>query len=221
MGGIATNRDAETSLSGLFAAGECACVSVHGANRLGGNSLLETLVFGARAGRKAVQRVEVEKPHANRAAFRGQLKAFQSGLKEVFGRKGEEPCFHLRDEMRAMMTSHVGIFRRESDLLAAREKVRELKERVRRVGLKQKTLAFNHELIQYLEVEGMIHLSEVIVEGALARKESRGSHFRLDYPDRDDEHWLRHTMAFKTTDGLRIEYKDVAITSHPPKERTY
>ncbi len=221
MGGIATNRDCETSLSGLFAAGECACVSVHGANRLGGNSLLETLVFGARAGRKAAQRIEVEKPDSNRALFHGQLKAFQSGLEELLGRKGEEPCSQLRDEMNALMTSHVGIFRKESDLLAAREKVRELRERVRRVGLKQKTLAFNHELIQYLEVEGMLHLSEVIVEGALARKESRGSHFRLDHPDRDDEHWLRHTMAFETTDGLRIEYKDVAITSHPPKERTY
>jgi len=221
MGGIATNRDGETSLSGLFAAGECACVSVHGANRLGGNSLLETLVFGARAGRKAAQRVEVEKPHSNRTPFQGQLRAFQSGLEEVFGRKGDEPCFHLRDEMKAMMTSHAGIFRKESDLLAAREKVRELKEKVRRVGLKQKTLAFNHELIQYLEVEGMLHLSEVIVEGALARKESRGSHFRLDYPDRNDEHWLRHTMAFKKTDGLRIDYKNVAITSHPPKERIY
>ncbi len=221
MGGIATNRDCETSLSGLFAAGECACVSVHGANRLGGNSLLETLVFGARAGRKATQRIEVEKPDSNRALFHGQLKAFQSGLEELLGRKGEEPCSQLRDEMNALMTSHVGIFRKESDLLAAREKVRELRERVRRVGLKQKTLAFNHELIQYLEVEGMLHLSEVIVEGALARKESRGSHFRLDHPDRDDEHWLRHTMAFETTDGLRIEYKDVAITSHPPKERTY
>jgi len=182
---------------------------------------LETLVFGARAGRKAAQRLEVEKPHSNRATFHGQLSAFQSNLEEVFARKGKEPCFRLRDEMKAMMTSHVGIFRKESDLLAAREKVRELKKRVRSVGLKQKTLAFNHELILYLEVEGMLHLVEVIVEGALARKESRGAHFRLDYPNRDDEHWLRHTMAFKTTDGLRIDYKDVAITSHPPKERIY
>ncbi|MFQ6078321.1 MAG: FAD-dependent oxidoreductase [Thermodesulfobacteriota bacterium] len=221
MGGIATNLDGETSLPGLFAAGECACVSVHGANRLGGNSLLETLVFGARAGRKAAQRVEVEKPHLNRAPLHDQLRAFQSGLEKLFARKGEEPCFHLRDEMKAMMTFHVGIFRKESDLLAAREKGRELRERVRKVGLKQKTLAFNHELIQYLEVEGMLRLSEVIVEGALARKESRGSHFRLDYPDRDDEHWLRHTMAFETTDGMRIDYEDVTITSHPPKERIY
>ncbi len=221
MGGIATNRDGETSLPGLFAAGECACVSVHGANRLGGNSLLETLVFGARAGKKAAQRVEVEKHRLNRALFQDHLRTFQSGLEELLERKGGEPPFHLRDEMKAMITSHVGIFRTESELLSAREKVRELKERIKRVGLKQKTLAFNHELGQYLELEGMLHLSEVIVEGALARKESRGSHFRLDYPDRDDEQLLRHTMAFKTPHGLRIDYKDVTITSHPPKERTY
>ena len=221
MGGIPTNSDGETSLSGLFAAGECACVSVHGANRLGGNSLLETLVFGTRAGKKAAQMVETEKHHVGKALFQDQLRAFQSGLEEIFGRKRGEPCFHLRDEMKAIMTPHVGIFRKKSDLLSAREKVRELKERIKRVGLKQKTLAFNHELVQYLELEGMLHLSEVIVEGALARKESRGSHFRLDYPDRDDEHWLRHTMASKTTEGLRVDYKDVVITSHPPKERTY
>lgn len=221
MGGIPTNSDGETSLSGLFAAGECACVSVHGANRLGGNSLLETLVFGTRAGKKAAQMVETEKHHVGKALFQDQLRAFQSGLEQIFGRKRGEPCFHLRDEMKAIMTPHVGIFRKKSDLLSAREKVRELKERIKRVGLKQKTLAFNHELVQYLELEGMLHLSEVIVEGALARKESRGSHFRLDYPDRDDEHWLRHTMASKTTEGLRVDYKDVVITSHPPKERTY
>jgi succinate dehydrogenase / fumarate reductase flavoprotein subunit len=123
--------------------------------------------------------------------------------------------------MRSMMTSHVGIFRGESDLVFAREKVRELKERIRRVGLNRKTLAFNHELVHYLALEGMLHLAEVIVEGALGRRESRGSHFRLDYPARDDEHWLRHTMASKTKEGLKLNYKDVTITSHPPKERVY
>ena len=97
----------------------------------------------------------------------------------------------------------------------------EFKGRVRRVGLKQKPLAFNYQLVRYLELEGMLHLAEVIVEGALARKESRGSHFRLDYPHRDDARWLRHTMAFKTPEGLRLDYKDAVITSHPPGERIY
>ena len=221
MGGIATNIDGETSLPGLFAAGECACVSVHGANRLGGNSLLETLVFGTRAGRKAAQRAERLKSSFNKTGFQEHLRAFQSGLEKIFGRRIEEPCFRLRDEMKAFMTSKAGIFRKESDLLSAKGKIRGLKERLGQIGIKQKGLAFNYELIQYLELEGMLHLAEVIIEGALVRKESRGSHFRLDCPNRDDEHWLCHTIAHKTLDGPRLEYKGVTITSYPPKERTY
>lgn len=142
-------------------------------------------------------------------------------MEKVFERKGEEPCFLLRDEIKALMTSQVGIFRKESDLLTARKGVKELKERLKKVDIKQRSLTFNYELVKYLELEGMLQLAEVIVEGALARKESRGSHFRLDYPDRDDEHWLRHTLAFKTLDGPRLEYKDVTITSYPPQKRTY
>ncbi len=221
MGGIPTNVDGETSLFGLFAAGECACVSVHGANRLGGNSLLETLVFGARAGRKVIERVEAEKKSFNKTVFQERLRAFQSGLEGIFERKREEPGFLIRDEMKALMTSQVGIFRKESALLAAKEKIKELKKRFLRIGLKQRDLAFNNEFIQYCELEGMIHLAEVIVEGAVARKESRGSHFRVDFPNRDDEHWLRHTMAFKTAEGVKLDYKEVTITSYPPKERTY
>ena len=221
MGGIPTNVDGETPLPGLFAAGECACVSVHGANRLGGNSLLETLVFGARAGRKAAEKVGTEKFSLSEKAFKGRLEVFQSGLATIVGREREEPCFRLRDELKTLMTSLVGIFRIESNLLTARDKVRELMERLKKVGIKQGSLAFNHELVQYLELEGMLHLAEMIVEGALARKESRGSHFRLDYPDRDDEHWLRHTMAYKTMEGTTLDYKDVNITSYPPQKRTY
>jgi succinate dehydrogenase / fumarate reductase flavoprotein subunit len=221
MGGIPTNADGETELPGLFAAGECACVSVHGANRLGGNSLLETLVFGERAGRKAAEQAGKEKKIPEEMIFRERLGAFQSRLDGIFGRKGEEPSFLIRDEMKAMMTSRVGIFREESGLLAARGKIQELKKRFLKTGLKQKGLAFNNELVQHWELEGMLHLAEAIVEGALARKESRGSHFRADYPKRDDEHWLRHTLAFKTEEGVRLDYKKVSITSYPPKERTY
>jgi succinate dehydrogenase / fumarate reductase, flavoprotein subunit len=221
MGGIDTNVDGETSLSGLFAAGECACVSVHGANRLGGNSLLDTLVFGARAGKKASQTVETEKQNLGTNIFQDRLKRCQTRLGEIIERKGEEPCFLIRDEMKALMTSHAGIFRKEEDLVAARDKIRDLKKRLGKVGIKQKGLAFNHELVQYLDLEGMVQLAEVIVEGALARKESRGSHFRLDYPDRDDANWLRHTLALQTPEGPKLSYKDVKITSYPPKERTY
>ncbi len=221
MGGIPTNVDGETQLHGLFAAGECACVSVHGANRLGGNSLLETLVFGERAGKKAAEQVGKEREIPDKTVFQNHLRAFQSGLKEIFERKKEESSFLIRDEMKALMTSQVGIFREESALLAAREKIKELKKRFLKIGLKQKDLAFNNEFIQYWELEGMLQVAEAIVEGALARKESRGSHFRADYPNRDDEHWLRHTLAFKTAEGVKLDHKKVTITSYPPKERTY
>ncbi len=221
MGGIPTNVDGETQLPGLFAAGECACVSVHGANRLGGNSLLDALVFGERAGRKAAEQVDKAREIPDKAAFENHLREFQSGLKEIFDRKTEETSFAIRDEMKAVMTSQVGIFRNEPALLTAKEKIKELKQRLLRVGLKQKDLAFNHEFIQYWDLEGMLHLAETIAEGALARKESRGSHFRVDFPNRDDEHWLRHTLAFKTTEGVKLDYKEVTITSYPPKKRTY
>jgi succinate dehydrogenase / fumarate reductase flavoprotein subunit len=221
MGGIPTNVDGETQLPGLFAAGECACVSVHGANRLGGNSLLETLVFGERAGKKAAEQVDKEREIPHEIVFQNHLRAFQSGLKEIFERKKEESSFLIRDEMKALMTSQVGIFRKESALLASKEKIKELKKRFLKIGLNQKDLPFNNEFIQYWELEGMLQVAETIVEGALARKESRGSHFRVDYPNRDDEHWLRHTLAFKTAEGVKLDYKKVTITSYPPKERTY
>jgi succinate dehydrogenase / fumarate reductase flavoprotein subunit len=221
MGGIPTNADGETQLPGLFAAGECACVSVHGANRLGGNSLLETLVFGERAGRRAAEQVDKEGEILDKTVFQNHLREFQSVLGEIFERKIEEPSFRIRDEMKAVMTSQVGIFRNEPALLSAKGKIKELKKRFLRIGVKQRDLAFNHEFIQYSDLEGMLHVSEAIVEGALVRKESRGSHFRVDFPKRDDEHWLRHTLAFKTAEGVKLNYKDVTITSYPPKERTY
>jgi succinate dehydrogenase / fumarate reductase, flavoprotein subunit len=221
MGGIDTNLDGETSLPGLYAAGECACVSVHGANRLGGNSLLETIVFGARAGKKVSQDDGKEKRPPNQSIFQENLKAIHSKLEGLFERPREEPCFRLRDELKTLMTSQVGIFRKESDLLSAKKKIKELKERLNHVGVKQKDIGFNYEFIQYLELEGMLHVAEVIVEGALARKESRGSHFRLDHPHRGDEHWLRHTLAYKTPEGPKLDYKEVTITSYPPKERNY
>jgi succinate dehydrogenase/fumarate reductase flavoprotein subunit len=123
--------------------------------------------------------------------------------------------------MKALMTSQVGIFRKEPALLASKEKIKELKKRFLRIGLNQKDLAFNNEFIQYWELEGMLQVAETIVEGALARNESRGSHFRVDYPNRNDEHWLRHTLAYKTPEGVKLDYKEVTITSYPPKERTY
>jgi succinate dehydrogenase / fumarate reductase flavoprotein subunit len=221
MGGIATNIDGKTRLPGLFAAGECGCVSVHGANRLGGNSLLDTVVIGARAGNRAACEVAEERRNVLKSIFEEGLEQLQSTLQKILDRDVKVPSFLLRDEIRSTMMTQVGIFRKESGLILARSKIRELKERLKGVGVKQKTLAFNNELVQYLELEGMLHVAEVIVEGALARKESRGSHFRIDFPNRDDEYWLRHTLAYRTHGGLRLEYKPVTITKYPPMERVY
>ena len=221
MGGIPTNADGETPLPGLYAAGECACVSVHGANRLGGNSLLETLVFGEKAGKRAALDVNGKKEAFNPMAFQKKSDEFHSSFRELFSRKKGEFCFRLRDNLKTVMTHQVGIFRKESDLFSARERIRELKQGLVQISIQQKGLILNNEWIQFLELEGMLHVAETIVEGALARKESRGSHFRIDYPKRDDEHWLRHTLAFKTSEGVRLDYKQVTITNYPPKERTY
>src|SRR5512136_342675 len=198
MGGVDVDIAGRSGLPGVYAAGECACVSVHGANRLGGNSLLETVVFGSRAGKKAAQTAWVEKDGPKPALFQKHFMAFQSELEKIFNRKRSESYFQLRDEMKSLMTYQVGIFREEPQMKMAREKIIELKKRLLNVGVKQRDLAFNYEFIRYWELEGMLHLAEVIVEGALARKESRGSHFRMDYPHRDDRHWLRHTLAYKT-----------------------
>jgi succinate dehydrogenase / fumarate reductase flavoprotein subunit len=179
------------------------------------------LVFGERAGRKAAEQVDKEREIPYNAVFQNHLRAFQSVLREIFGRKMEEPSFLIRDEMKSLMTSQAGIFRNEPDLLSAKGKIKELKKRFLKIGIKQKDPAFNHEFIQYWDLEGMLHLAEAIVEGALARKESRGSHFRVDYPNRDDQRWLRHTLSFMTPEGVRLDYKEVTITSYPPKERTY
>ena len=130
MGGIPTNVDGETQLPGLFAAGECACVSVHGANRLGGNSLLETLVFGERAGRKAAEQVDKEREIRHDTVFQNHLRAFQIGLEEIFERKTEEPSFLIRDEMKALMTSQVGIFRNEPALALGKREDKRAKEKI-------------------------------------------------------------------------------------------
>lgn len=223
MGGIPTNIDGETPMPGLFAAGECACVSVHGANRLGGNSLLETLVFGKRAGEKATsaRSLNIQNRKEVTKIFQQNLHQFQKDLKAILTREIQEPSFKLREEMKAVMTYQVGIFRDASSLSFAKERISDLKEKFHRLGVKQKSLAFNHELIQYFELEGMLDIAEVIIEGALARRESRGSHFRTDYPERDDHHWLRHTLAYHTPQGPKLEYKPVAITSYPPQKREY
>jgi succinate dehydrogenase / fumarate reductase flavoprotein subunit len=220
MGGIASDKTCGTAVPGFYACGECSCVSVHGANRLGGNSLLETVVFGKIAGENARDYVKTKDFEAP-VAIEKAAKIESDKISELLNRKEGEAFYTIRDELRTVMDEKVGIFREEQNLKAASEKLNELKNRFRNVYVRNKGTVFNQELVNALELEGMLDIGQIICLGALARRESRGSHYRTDYPARDDKNWLRHTLAVFTPDGPQIEYKPVNITMYQPKPREY
>jgi fumarate reductase flavoprotein subunit len=221
MGGVATDLKGATPLAGLFAAGEAACVSINGANRLGSNSLPELLVFGARAG-KAASDFAAEQEEPTAAVF---LEAHdeQSRLDdELRGHRGNERVAVLRAEMHKTMEESAGIYRSDASLREAAGKLRELQGRSARLGLQDKSYTFNTELTSALELGFMLDVAEAIVHSALERRESRGSHQRTDHPQRDDARYLKHTLAYRGTDGRpRIEHQPVRITRWPPGERVY
>ena len=221
MGGIDTNEKGETKVRGVYAAGECACVSVHGANRLGGNSLLETVTFGKIVSNQLRDFLASSKEESDKVFLDRALVKEKQRIEELFQRKGKRRYSEVRDELRRVMFTYVGIFRKEEELNTACEKVRQLKRDYRDVAVSYKTRSLNFELINTLELEGMLDLAEIISQGALARKESRGSHFRTDYPTRDDAKWMRHTLAFFTPNGLKFDYKEVKVTRYAPQERKY
>ena len=223
MGGIHTDIEAATPLSGLFAAGECACVSLNGANRLGSNSLTELLVFGARAGRAAAAFAQ-EQPGCDTQALEAKAKDEQVRIQQQFINKtgGTERLASLRTEMTKTMEAGAGIYRTQDSLQETCDKVSELKERFANITLDDRSLTFNTDLTAALELECMLDVAEAVAYSAVARKESRGSHQRIDHPQRDDENFLAHSMAHRTDDGPpRIEYQDVVITRWPPAERKY
>ncbi len=222
MGGIHTDIEAATPLAGLFAAGECACVSINGANRLGSNSLTELLVFGARAGRSAAAFAR-EHPQSDTRALEAQAQDEQERIRKNFISKtnGKERIAHLRAEMTAAMESGAGIYRTESSLQETCNKLAELKDRFPRITLDDRSLTFNTELTAALELEFMLNVAEAVAYSALARTESRGSHQRTDYPERNDKKFLAHSLAYRTEGPPRIEYLDVVITRWPPAERKY
>ena len=222
MGGIDTNIDCSTILPGLFAAGECACVSINGANRLGSNSLTEILVYGARAGQAAAI-FAAEHPEINLEALEKQGADEYKRITRDFLQKdgGSERIASLRKEMHQVMEQSVDIFRSESGLKEACNKIEELKDRFSSILIEDKSLIFNTELTSALELENMIDVAESIIFSALSRRESRGSHQRTDFVNRDDENFLRHSLAYRTEAESRIEYQDVVITKWPPAERIY
>ena len=222
MGGISTNTEAATTLPGLFAAGECACVSLNGANRLGSNSLVELLVFGKSAALSAIKHLQ-DLPPANTAALDAQAKSSQARIRELFSRTdGTESMSGLRKEMMDTMETNAGIYRTEAGLQEAVNKIAELRQRYQKVTLHDKSNVFNTDLFQVLELASMLDCAEALTVGALARKESRGAHQRLDYVERDDKNCLRHSMVYhQGLNAPRVDYLDVVITRSPPGVRDY
>ena len=223
MGGIHTDISAATPMAGLFAAGECACISINGANRLGSNSLTETLVFGARAGRSVIDYLGSGAADSEPAVIRGRAEAMQKRLLALFHKTdGTETVTGLRREMNETMETGAGIFRQEESLRRACDKIGELRQRYANIRLEDKSNVFNTDLIQMLELGCMLDVAHALAHSALNRRESRGSHQRLDMPERDDETCLNHTLAsYRGMDEPQLDYLDVVITKSPPGERIY
>ena len=222
MGGIDTNRECETAVQGFYAAGECACVSVHGANRLGGNSLLETIVFGAIAGEQAAAYLaEKTGPPRGERALALALKDEEAKVQALLRAEGPETPGAIREAMNRVMMEKVGVFRDRKGLSEALETIQALKERFRRIRLGYRGTRLNYDLKWALELQGSLDVAEAMVASALAREESRGSHFRTDFPQRDDARWLKHTLATWTPQGPRLSYKPVELGYFEPKARVY
>ena len=222
MGGVHTDIMGATPLDGLYAAGEVACVNVNGANRLGSNSLTECLVFGARAGKAAAIFAAAAPPPS--ASVEAQVGDEVRRLSEDFFNTtgGSERIANLRSEMQATMEESAGIYRTGAALAAGADTVGRLRGRAKRLQLDDPSRTFNTELTSALELDYMVDLAQVILRSAEARTESRGAHQRTDHPQRDDERFLAHSLAYRTADGApRIEYLPVTITRWPPGERTY
>lgn len=232
MGGIPTNRfgqvvapaghTAEEAIPGLYAAGECACVSVHGANRLGGNSLLDIVVFGRAAGNHIIDYLQENRYH--RKLVNTSVDQARAHLARWDAQGDGETVDKLRTELQQVMEKYCGVFRDKAVLGEGVAKVKALESRLQDVRIGDHSQVFNTARIEALELENLMELGLATVTGALAREESRGAHYRMDFPDRDDEHWMKHTLYFQA--GNRLEYKPVrtkplSVESFPPKARVY
>jgi succinate dehydrogenase / fumarate reductase, flavoprotein subunit len=219
MGGIDTDVWGQTTLEGLYAAGEVACVSVHGANRLGGNALMETITYGKRVGRRAAEWAQT---HTTVAVPESLEVASERELRTLLDRTEGERPWRIRDELAETMHENFGVFRREDQMLKQGEIVQGLRERYERVVVEDKGDVFNNDLTQALELGFLLELAECMVVSGLARKESRGAHARpYDYPDRDDENYLRHTLVSWEDEAPKLDWKPVTMTRWQPEERKY
>ena len=220
MGGIHVDIDGATPIEGIWAAGEASCVSLHGANRLGSNSTAECLVWGKITAEKAVEFALKQK--ALPSVSQERLRQEEALLFERFQlHNGEESVYTIWGELKSMMDREVGVFRTASELEDALRKIRELRERLQYARVKDSSRVYNTDLLTALEVTNLLDIAEVIIVGGLARTESRGAHFRRDFPKRDDVNWLKHTLAYYTPEGPRLEYIPVTINMWEPVERKY
>ena len=220
MGGIKTDVDGRTEVPGLYAAGECACVSVHGGNRLGANSLLDTLIFGRRSGVDAAERAKGrEQARASQAALDDE----ESRVGEILGRDAGSGrrVSEIRKELGETMDKHVAVFRDEEGITTALETVKRLKEEAKSCYIDDKGNVFNQDVLGAIELEFMLENAECTCVGALHRTESRGAQYRTDFPERNDTDWLKHIDLARTDDGPEISYSEVTMTQWEPMERTY
>ncbi|MHB9146365.1 MAG: FAD-dependent oxidoreductase [Symbiobacteriia bacterium] len=236
MGGIDTDVSGASPVQGFYAAGECACVSVHGANRLGGNSLLDTIVFGKLAGDAMADYVHGSgggagvagdrgpgqgAASAGQAALEEDLRQTKSRAQSLLEGEGTEDPAAIRESLKSAMIEKVGIYRSREPLAEALATVRELQQRAHHIKVRSRAHVFNLDLVNNIELAGMLAVAEVVALGALQREESRGSHFRLDFPKRGDEQWLKHTRATYSPAGPQLQYTTVDISQYQPVERKY
>jgi succinate dehydrogenase / fumarate reductase flavoprotein subunit len=225
MGGIPTDADGRALkdekggvIKGLYAVGECACVSVHGANRLGCNSLLDTVVFGRRAGiAMAGENKNAERGDIHRDAIDKATSLIESTIERI----GDQRIGDVRKELQTEMMDLCSVFRNEEGLKRLVAKIDAIEDKTERVALTDRGRIFNTELLDAIELAHLISLSKVIASSALQREESRGAHFRDDFPKRDDAEWLTHTFAFKKERAVEFKHKPVKITRFQPEERKY
>ena len=225
MGGIPTDKQGHVLMDesgafvhGLFAVGECACLSVHGANRLGCNSLIDLVVFGRKVG--ATVTTHVKETVMPKLPAQAEYD-IENKINSLLESDGSERVPVIREAMQRLMTEKCSVFRNHDALQEALIEIRSLKKRYASLAMANKTRSFNYELEEALELGNMLNSAEAMVFSALQRKESRGAHYRQDFPERNDEEWLKHTLVCATPDGLTLRYKPVTVTRFPPKERRY
>ena len=221
MGGIDSSIDGSTPLTGFYAAGECACVSIHGANRLGGNSLLDGVVFGKRAGAAAADYVKDKPKQPRKEALDRTLKKEREMLDRMQKANGTENPYSLNAELSKLMPLKAGLFRDEKLMSSGLEEIKALKERFKKIRPVVPGSSFNFDKIWTLEIKGNLDVAEALMAGGLARKESRGGHYRTDFDKRDDKNFLKHTIVTYTPEGPKLSYSDVQITKYQPVERKY